>query len=151
MFWAFFLESAFLLWIATPCCRKTRDDNRGLVWHTARDDRKGALCEKVDSRILGLESTFENAKNASEPAKDSRGWALFVICALVSLWDSRICVFVCVDCHADKSARNDRIGELACDVKVDSRIFELKTAFFGVELLALDLLKKLRLRLVLCF
>ena len=37
-----------------------------------------------------LESTFENAKNASESAKDSRGWALFVICALVSLWDSRI-------------------------------------------------------------
>ncbi len=84
------------------------------MWHTARDDRKGALCEKVDSRI---------------------------------------CVFVCVDCHdfASAKSRNDRMGELACDVKVDSRIFELKTAFFGVELLALDLLQKLRLRLVLCF
>ncbi len=100
VFWAFFLESAFLLWIATPCCRKTRDDNRGLVWHTARDDRKGALCEKVDSRI---------------------------------------CVFVCVDCHAtaDAVSRNDSVLDSSA---MDSRIVELESGLFvlfgGVELLA---------------
>ena len=104
------------------------------MWHTARNDRKMALCEKVDSRILGLESTFENAKNASEPAKDSRGWALFVICALVSLWDSRICVFVCVDCHdfASAKSRNDRMGKLACGEKVDSSASRLWLDFWVV-------------------
>ena len=53
------LESTFLLWIATPCCRKARDDNRGLVWRKARDDNRESACDdrervdlsKVDSRL----------------------------------------------------------------------------------------------------
>ncbi len=94
------LESAFAdLWIATTSLWKSRDDNRGLAWRKARDDRNGeSVCDdremvdlsKVDSRlkslavgfvisvplldskILGLESTFGNAKNVSEQPKDSR-------------------------------------------------------------------------------
>ena len=55
------------------------------------------------SRALGLESTFVKADSREVPARKDFSLVL-------SFWDSGICVFVCVDCHATACAvsRNDR-------------------------------------------
>ena len=134
-FWVFFLESAFAdLWIATTSLRKSRDD------------RKRVSCEKVDSRVWELDlwgmdcHDFASAKSRNDSFLDSSAMDSKILGL-----ESTLCALFLWIAAPPLSARNDdknkdsNLEPLAVGFGSlclfflplwDSKIFELKTAFF---------------------
>ncbi len=119
------LESAFLLAVFSASLRASAV---AVAWQSITSKLESTFClgvccigvlwvEKLESTFLFMitkEAALCHALRSK--ARNDKKWACFVestfllFCAVFSKVDSRVCVFVCVDCHATAGAvsRNDR-------------------------------------------